>query len=98
MHGMIPCGLVYLAAISALYYSSIQASMIHMFLFGIGTLPVLLFTSYTGNKLFSVFRIQRALPFIVFLAGIMMILRGAELGIPIISPVIADPSSVEICE
>jgi sulfite exporter TauE/SafE len=59
--------------------------------FGLGTLPAMLAISL-GAKLvpFSLrMRLQRAIPVSVFLLAVLLILRGMSLGVPYLSPDLA---------
>lgn len=59
-----------------------------MFLFGLGTIPLMTSAVYLGNFLSVTVRnkIQKAIPVFIVLIGILFILRGFGLGIPYISP------------
>lgn len=89
-NGFLPCGLVYAALIGALASGQVIAGSTYMAVFGLGTFPAMLIVSLTGHffskkinanvhKLSSVF---------VFVLGTLLILRGMELSIPYLSPVI----------
>jgi len=59
-----------------------------MFLFGLGTVPLMTAAIYLGNflKASARKRIQKAIPIFVVIIGILFILRGMGLGIPYVSP------------
>ena len=59
-----------------------------MFLFGLGTIPLMTVAISVGNFLNLAIRkkIQKAIPIFVVIIGILFILRGLGLGIPYISP------------
>ena len=63
-----------------------------MIVFGLGTAPMLMLTALLGNLLTirwkSVF--NRLIPGAATLLGLILILRGLNLGIPYISPVLQD--------
>ena len=61
---------------------------LYMVLFGMGTIPLMTTTIYFGNFLNSGLRqkVQKLIPVIVVLIGVLFILRGLGLGIPYISP------------
>lgn len=90
-NGLLPCGMVYLAIAGALSTSQIKEGMAFMVFFGAGTLPVLLGLSYFGRFINLSFRnrVKRSIPVIIAFMGILLILRGLNLGIPFISPVLA---------
>ncbi len=88
MNGLLPCGLVYVALAGALAAGHPLGSALFMVLFGLGTLPMLLMVSLAGNLVSRSIRsfINRLIPWVVVLIGILFILRGLNLGIPYISP------------
>jgi sulfite exporter TauE/SafE len=59
-----------------------------MFLFGLGTIPLMTVAVYLGNFINIAVRnkIQKMIPVFVVIIGILFILRGLGLGIPLISP------------
>jgi len=88
LNGLLPCGLVYMALSTTLTASSsLQAAAI-MYIFGIGTLPMLVGITLLKNRL-SFLRInhfRRLVPVIIFSFGCLFMLRGMNLGIPYLSP------------
>ena len=88
LNGLLPCGLVYIAISGALATDSIAKSVGFMFLFGLGTLPMLFVISYFGSLIKGRIlpRIQKALPVFVVILGLLFIIRGLNLGIPYLSP------------
>jgi sulfite exporter TauE/SafE len=88
LNGFLPCGLVYMALAGSLAMGSALGGAAYMFLFGLGTLPLLFVVSYAGTLLTVGFRrkITRFLPVGVIILGLLFILRGLSLGIPFISP------------
>lgn len=94
LNGMLPCGLVYVAAGAATMTGSIIAAMEFMLVFGLGTLPMMLLLGLT-RKLFPVelrFKLLKAVPLSIFALAILLILRGMSLGIPYISPILSGNS------
>ncbi len=88
LNGMLPCGLVYLGIAGAIATgNSLQGSLFMVF-FGLGTLPAMLTLSLLGNSISIHFRnkIKRAIPVFIFGTGLLLILRGMNLGIPYVSP------------
>lgn len=87
-NGLLPCGMVYIAIAAALTLSTIPLSMLFMFSFGAGTLPAMMALSYFGMMANLQIRNQakKLVPFFVVAIGILLILRGMNLGIPYISP------------
>ncbi len=89
-NGLLPCGMVYLAIAGALSTSQVGDGIIFMAAFGLGTLPALLALNWFGH-LASIGlrnRMRQLTPYVIALMGILLILRGLNLGIPFISPVL----------
>lgn len=87
-NGFLPCGLVYMALIGSIASSNAFSGSFYMFLFGLGTVPMMTLTVFAGNILKVSLRnkIQKAIPVFVVIIGLLFILRGLGLGIPYISP------------
>ncbi len=87
-NGFLPCGLVYMALIGAIAASGAVNGSIYMFLFGLGTVPMMSIAVLAGNFLKVSVRnkIQKAIPVFVVIIGLLFILRGLGLGIPYVSP------------
>lgn len=87
-NGFLPCGLVYMALIGAIAGSSAFNGAFYMFLFGLGTVPMMSIAVLLGNFLQVSVRnkIQKVIPVFVVIIGLLFILRGLGLGIPYISP------------
>ncbi|HEY1170553.1 MAG TPA: sulfite exporter TauE/SafE family protein [Verrucomicrobiae bacterium] len=90
LNGLLPCGLVYVAATAAAATGSLQSGVLSMALFGLGTLPVMLGMGLAGRKLQGMLnlKLQRLVPISLAVLGVLLILRGMELGIPYVSPVL----------
>lgn len=88
LNGFLPCGLVYMALAGSLATGSIPGGITYMLLFGLGTTPILLAMSFTGNFVGIRLRrfINRMLPVGAAVIAVLFILRGLALGIPYISP------------
>ncbi|MCD8452890.1 sulfite exporter TauE/SafE family protein [Tenacibaculum finnmarkense genomovar ulcerans] len=88
LNGFLPCGLVYMAVFGALASSNALSGSLYMFLFGLGTVPLMTIIVYVGNFANGLLRktIQQAIPYVVVFIGILFILRGLGLGISYISP------------
>ncbi len=88
LNGFLPCGMVYVALFGAVAMQNEFFGVFYMFLFGLGTVPVMssvvCFNSFltisTRNN------IQKFIPFVAVIIGILFIFRGLGLGIPYISP------------
>ncbi len=88
LNGLLPCGMVYLALGSAMATGKVANGALFMLFFGLGTVPALLMVSIGGQYMGFVFRrkLQKMLPVFIFTMGVVLILRGMNLGIPFISP------------
>lgn len=99
LNGLLPCGMVYLALTSALATQNLLNGGLFMLFFGLGTVPALLMVAIGGQYMGLTFRtkLQQLLPIFIFGMGVMLILRGLNLGIPYISPAIGIGNAVISC-
>lgn len=88
INGLLPCGLVYVAAAGAVTGASVVHGIAYMAAFGVGTLPVMLGIGLAGRKLQFTFRLrlQKLIPVAVATLAILLVVRGMALGIPYLSP------------
>lgn len=88
LNGLLPCGLVYMAIAGAIGTGNVALGSLYMILFGLGTIPMLLAISLAGNAMSLAVRkkINKLIPVLVIVVGILFILRGLSLGIPYLSP------------
>lgn len=88
LNGLLPCGVVYMALVGAIAAGSPLGSGIFMFIFGLGTFPLMFLAAFAGSTLHQKFRLKvvKILPYVTVLVGIIFILRGLSLGIPYLSP------------
>ncbi|WP_066225558.1 sulfite exporter TauE/SafE family protein [Formosa haliotis] len=93
LNGFLPCGLVYMAVLSSIATAEPLQGSLYMFLFGLGTIPLMTTAIYFGNLLSSLAkkRIQKLIPVFVIIIGILFIIRGLGLGIPYLSPAPVNP-------
>lgn len=87
-NGLLPCGMVYMAVAGALSSTSVGHSVLFMSMFGAGTLPAMIAVSYFGRSMPVSARVvfRKAVPYVITAMGLLLILRGLNLGIPFISP------------
>lgn len=88
LNGFLPCGFVYVALSTAINTSSATQSALFMFVFGLGTTPLMLAAMlgvHFGKPIVR-YHINRFLPWLMVLLGLWFILRGLNLGIPYLSP------------
>jgi sulfite exporter TauE/SafE len=88
MNGFLPCGMVYVAIFGAIAMQSVSLGVLYMLLFGIGTIPMLTLVVYLSQLLSFSFRntLQKIIPFVAVLIGMLFIIRGLGLDIPYVSP------------
>jgi uncharacterized protein len=88
LNGFLPCGLVYIAVAGAIASGGYMQGALYMFVFGLGTLPIMLAVSLAGNfiSLNVRKRINKLIPAFMVVLAFLFILRGMNLGIPYISP------------
>ena len=88
LNAYLPCGMVYVALLSALNAGSVANAALFMFVFGLGTAPGFLVLALLKNKVtFSRFLNNKVMvASLVSLVGLLILLRGLNLGIPMISP------------
>jgi sulfite exporter TauE/SafE len=88
LNGLLPCGLVYVAAASSTAQNGSLSGALFMGVFGLGTVPMMLALSLAGARMQFAWRgrLQRAVPVVAVMAATLLILRGLALGIPYVSP------------
>ncbi|TRX16385.1 sulfite exporter TauE/SafE family protein [Flavobacterium franklandianum] len=88
LNGFLPCGMVYVALFGAIAMQNEFYGVLYMILFGLGTVPVMSSVVYINSFLTIPVRnkIQKIIPFVAIVIGILFIFRGLGLGIPYISP------------
>ena len=88
LNGFLPCGMVYVALFGAIAMQSETLGVLYMVLFGLGTVPMMSSVIYINSFLTIPVRnkIQKIIPYVVILIGILFIFRGLGLGIPYVSP------------
>ena len=88
LNGFLPCGMVYVALFGAIAMQNEFYGVLYMILFGLGTVPVMSSVVYINSFLTISMRnkIQKIIPFVAVIIGILFIFRGLGLGIPYLSP------------
>ncbi len=94
-NGLLPCGLVYIALAGSLSGGNALWGATYMSAFGLGSVPVLLLVSWLGLRASDRLRpmMKRLVPYALFLTGILLTLRGMDLGIPMLSPELKQTAS-----
>ena len=77
-----------MAVFGAIATTNVFSGSLYMFLFGLGTVPLMTSVVFLGNFTKGTLRkkIQKAIPVAVVFIGALFILRGLGLGIPYVSP------------
>ncbi len=88
LNGFLPCGMVYMALTASLAAGGVWQGAIFMALFGLGTFPFMFAVVFFGNMMSAAFRIKvlKIIPVMMIILGGLFVLRGLELGIPLVSP------------
>ncbi len=88
LNGFLPCGMVYMAIAGALVLGDFTKASLFMLGFGLGTVPALGALAWMASKVSFTWRagLQRVLPVFTLVLGLLFILRGLGLGIPLLSP------------
>lgn len=96
LNGLLPCGLVYMAAAGAIATGDIVKSVVFMAFFGLGTLPIMWSVAFFGNYIGINIRqkIRTAYPYLMTVMACLLILRGLGLGIPYVSPLVEKEKQV----
>lgn len=90
LNGLLPCGLVYLGIIGSLATGSALQGALFMLAFGLGTAPVMLSFLLMAKQFNFNYRkrLQKLAPVFISLVAVILILRGLNLGIPYLSPIV----------
>jgi hypothetical protein len=78
LNGLLPCGFVYIALGGAISTGSYTTGMLYMFLFGLGTLPMMFSLSIAGSfvGLKTQRYLRKATPLIALVLALLLIQRG----------------------
>jgi sulfite exporter TauE/SafE len=87
-NGLLPCGLVYAALFGAIAMQNVSMGIAYMILYGFGTIPMMSAVVYVSSLLSMPFRsqLQKAVPIVTVVIGVLFVLRGMGLDIAYISP------------
>lgn len=88
LNGFLPCGLVYVALFGAIAMQNEVMGVGYMFLYGLGTIPMMSMITYVSAFLTVPVRnkIQKIIPIVTICIGMLFIMRGLGLDIPFVSP------------
>ncbi len=92
LNGFLPCGMVYIALMNAILGGHPYTSALAMMAFGIGTLPSMIAIGFMANRITNEMRrkMNKAIPYMLTLVGLLIVLRGMNLDIPFISPKVVE--------
>lgn len=93
LNGFLPCGFVYVGIGGALLTNTPLEGAAYMFLFGMGTFPIMFLATVIGKSINVKLRqkVSRAIPYLAACLAVLFILRGMNLGIKYISPKLTNP-------
>ncbi len=92
LNAFLPCGLVYSALAASIITASPWMGALFMALFGLANTPALFFSSHIIRALQERFgqRHKRQIQIVLMAFALLIVLRGAGLGIPMVSPKLSD--------
>lgn len=98
-NGLLPCGLVYMALLASISMGSILGGALYMFVFGLGTFPMMLGAAYFGHAMKGLKPnfFSRLVPAFVAVIAILLIIRGLGLGVPFLSPASVGEVEMTLC-
>ncbi|HEY6502807.1 MAG TPA: sulfite exporter TauE/SafE family protein [Chitinophagaceae bacterium] len=93
-NGLLPCAMVYVAVAGALTTTEVSYSVMFMAMFGAGTLPAMMAVGFFGRMVSLPVRnmFRKSIPVFMTIMAVILILRGLNLGIPFISPILQGPA------
>lgn len=87
LNGMLPCGPLYVALAGALATGSSAGGAVFMFLFGMGTAVALSALQALRDRILPNSKnLSKVLMITTAVVGVLLVLRGLDLGIPFLSP------------
>lgn len=98
LHGLIPCGMVYMAIAGSLNTASAVSGAKFMLYFGLGTTPLLVLASFVPLALRKIGIPKMMFPILFFVSGALLLSRGLNLDIPYISMPVIGQETVPFCK
>lgn len=88
LNGLLPCGMVFAGLLNAILASNPWIGALSMLAFGLGTLPSMMAVAFAAQKIGqgARARFNQIVPYMLTVVGILIILRGMNLNIPLLSP------------
>lgn len=96
LNGLLPCGLVYLGIAGSIATADSLKGALFMIAFGLGTFPAMMAITVARDYITIRFRekIRKTIPVFLGIMGVLLILRGMNLGIPYVSPAIETSAGI----
>lgn len=98
LHGLIPCGMVYMAIAGSLNTASATAGANFMLFFGLGTTPLLFLASLAPLALRKFAMPKLLFPVLFFVSGALLLSRGLNLDIPYLSMPVVRTETAPVCK
>jgi sulfite exporter TauE/SafE len=96
LNGFLPCGMVYMALAAAVSAAQTWQAVAIMYSFGLGTAPMMVAITLLRTKSpLGAISFRKWTPFVMLFFGCLFVVRGANLGIPYLSPKTATTESQE---
>lgn len=88
LNGLLPCAMIYVALFGALAMQDSLQGMLYMFMFGLGTIPLMSLVVYFSSFIQKVIgnKLSKIIPVVMLILGVLFVLRGLGLNIPLLSP------------
>lgn len=98
LNGLLPCGMVYVAIAGAVGTNNVLHAVLFMGSFGFATVPAMFALGFFGYMMSLQLRnnFRKLSPYVMGVLGIILVLRGLNLGIPFISPVMQNAPGTAI--
>jgi sulfite exporter TauE/SafE len=90
VNGLLPCGFVYVGVAGSLNQLEVSHAALYMAAFGAGTIPLMIAVGMSPRLIPGQVRLKfaKSLPYGALALGVLFVLRGMELNIPFVSPVL----------
>lgn len=97
LNGLLPCGMVYLAVVSAVAMGSAANGAAYMFFFGLGTIPAMMAVGFFKHWFSPVVRtkMRRLTPILMAVAGVWLVARGLMIQVPV--NFFGAPAEIPVC-
>lgn len=98
LNGLLPCGMIYLALTTSFLTGGVLSGGLFMAAFGAGTLPAMLAAVFFGSYINQQVRLKlrKAVPVFLACMAALLVLRGLNLGIPYLSPLLPQDTAAEV--